>query len=218
MDATIKLVYAYDTLCGWCYGLIPALKHFTKERPHVEIEVLPGGLFVGEPARPYASLVAHIRSAERRLEAVTGRKPSDAFHRFIASDPKAYARSEVPGHALLQMNALDKSRSLEFAHLLQEAHFGEGKDLNEAQTYIDICDAHGFPALDIRALLKASLDDEILQKGFKACRDLRPQGYPTVFVVNESVRGKEVLGTIGAAYAPEQLVMAFDELARGATN
>jgi len=209
----IKLVYAHDTLCGWCYGLIPALQHFVNERPYVEVEVLPGGLFVGEPARPYASLVAHIRSAERRLEAVTGRKPSDAFHRFIASAPKAYARSEVPAHALLQMNALDKSRSLEFAHLLQEAHFGEGKDLNEAQTYVDVCEAHDFPALDIPALLNASLNDEILQKGFKACRDLGARGYPNLFVTSEGSGGKEVLGIIGAAYVPEQLVMAFNELA-----
>jgi len=78
--SSYKLIYGYDPLCGWCYGLIPALRKFHETYPDVPVEVLPGGLFTGSPARPYSSLVDHIRWAEISLERITGRKPSEVFH------------------------------------------------------------------------------------------------------------------------------------------
>jgi len=43
MTSQYRLIYGYDTLCGWCYGLIPALRHFSTKHPDVPVEVLPGG-------------------------------------------------------------------------------------------------------------------------------------------------------------------------------
>ncbi|MBL4874576.1 MAG: hypothetical protein JKY41_14620 [Rhodobacteraceae bacterium] len=38
-----KLIYGHDPLCGWCYGLIPALRHFAAHHP--EIECLTSDIF-----------------------------------------------------------------------------------------------------------------------------------------------------------------------------
>ncbi len=215
MTSELKLIYAYDPLCGWCYGLIPALRHFVAEEPNVKIEVLPGGLFVGTPSRPYSSLISHIRAAEVHLEAVTGQKPSEAFHEMIAGSEVVDASSERPSHAVLQMNKLAPDRALEFAHRVQEIHIADGKDLNLAQTYDDLCAAEKFPALDVDAILNATLTDPEIDTAYKKCAALRPQGYPTMFAVD--AKG-EVAGAIPSTYDPIAFVEEFRAIQHQHTN
>jgi putative protein-disulfide isomerase len=208
-NSPLKLIYAHDTLCGWCYGFIPALRHFEKHQPDVAIEVAPGGLMTGSPAKPYSEMSSYIKGAEIRLEEVTGRKPSDAFHTMIAKDNGTVAASEVPSHAIMQMNALAPDRAAEFAHLLQEAHFGLGKDVNDPKTYDDLCAEHGFPALDTDAITKATLADPLVAKGFELCRKLGPSGYPTIFVATED---DTILGVIPSTYDPADFLDEFTQI------
>lgn len=207
--SSLKLIYAYDTLCGWCYGFIPALRHFAEHLPDVDIEVVPGGLITGAPALPYAEMSAYIKGAEVHLEEVTGRKPSDAFHAMIIKGDQTVAASERPSHAIMQMNALAPDRAVEFAHLLQEAHFGLGKDVNDPKTYDDLCAAHGFPALDTDAITNATLEDPLVAKGFERCRKLRPRGYPTIFVTDED---DTVVGVIPSTYDPAAFLAEFTQI------
>lgn len=203
---TPHIIYAYDPLCGWCYGLIPVLRHFVENEPDVKIEVLPGGLFTGQPPRPYASLIPHITSAEKTLQQVTGRKPSAAFHAFIAQPKAIDAASERPGHAVLQMNALAPDRALEFAHHLQEIHYENGADLNDPQTYDDACRNLSLPAVDTDAIVGASLQDPLIAAAYARCAALGPRGYPTIFVSDEK---DTVVGAIPSTYDPHAFLQAF---------
>ena len=48
-----RLTYAFDALCGWCYGFAPALHRFaTDNADRIELRVLSGGLFTGPRALP----------------------------------------------------------------------------------------------------------------------------------------------------------------------
>jgi len=198
-----KIVYAYDPLCGWCYGLIPALRHVRAALPDLQIEVLPGGLFTGTPSRPYASLIPHIRTAEQRLFAVTGRKPSEVFHAFIASDAKPAASSEIPGLAVVKMSKAAPDRALEFAHVLQEEHYENGADLNLASTYDDICTRYAFPRLDTDEIIAAKLSHPELFDAYRRCQALGPQGFPTLFMIGD---GDQPIATIPSAYDPDALL------------
>jgi len=210
MKPNVKIIYAFDPLCGWCYGLIPALRHFVAKRPAVEIEVLPGGLFTGTPPRPYASLIPHIRNAEVHLKQVTGRKPSEAFHALIAQDKTIDASSERPSHAILQMNARSAKDTLEFAHRLQELHYEDGADLNAPDVYDQITEQLDLPKLDTQKIVNATLDDPMIAQAYARCNSLGPQGYPTIFVASpENV----VIGAIPSTYDPDDFLRAFDEIA-----
>lgn len=210
MNSKVKLIYAYDPLCGWCYGLIPALRHFVARFPEVQVEVLPGGLFTGTPPRPYASLIPHIRQAEVHLEQVTGRKPSEVFHRFIAQKKTVDASSERPGQAVLQVNELSVDHALEFAHRLQEMHYEEGADLNEPEVYDDITEQLGLPKLDTQKIVNATLKDPMIAKAYARCNSLQPRGYPTVFVASPE---DKVLGSIPSTYEPDAFLNEFRRLA-----
>jgi len=211
MTTNVKLIYAYDPLCGWCYGLIPALRHFAAQYPEIQVEVLPGGLFVGTPPRPYASLIPHIRQAEVHLERVTGRKPSEAFHAFIAQKKVVDASSERPGHAVLQMNALSSAHALEFAHRLQEVHYEDGGDLNAPEVYDNITNQLGLPKLDTQKIVDATLKDPMIAQAYARCNSLQPSGYPTVFVASHQ---DEILGAIPSTYDPVAFLEEVRRLAK----
>lgn len=202
----MKIIYAYDPLCGWCYGVIPVLKHFVKHEPNVTIEVLPGGLFVGSPARPYQSLSNYIRQAEQNLERVTGRKPSEKFHALISRSEPIDAASERPSHAVLQVNSLAPDKALDFAHRIQELHYEDGVDLNLAETYVAVCDELGLPRLDTDAIVNASLSDPIIQQAYSKCAALGTNGYPTLYVEDDN---GTVLGRLPHEYEPERFLELF---------
>jgi len=193
MKHPVKLIYGYDPLCGWCYGLIPAMRNFSNIHPNVSIEVLPGGLFSGDRARPYSMLVDHIRSAEIHLEQATGRKPSELFHRMIKQENCPVAISDPPSHAVLQMNSLAPERALEFAHLLQEVHYQNGEDLNMANTYNRLCDKHGFPDLDTDAIVNATSDDPLIAQSYRKASKLGVNSFPTILVADQN---NKIAGTI----------------------
>ena len=208
-EKTLKLIYAHDTLCGWCYGFIPAIRHFAEQHPDVEIDVVPGGLMAGDSAVPYMSKSEYIKGAEIRLKEITGRKPSAAFHSMIVSDNKLMAASEPPSHAILQMKALAPERAAEFADLLQDAHFGEGKDVNDPATYDELCTKHKLPMLDTVAIQKASSSDPLIAESFERCRKLEPNGYPTIFVARKD---NTVIATISSTYDPTSFVAQYKEI------
>jgi hypothetical protein len=53
MSDRVRLTYAFDAYCGWCYGFGPALHEFAAADAHrIELRVLSGGLFTGSRALP----------------------------------------------------------------------------------------------------------------------------------------------------------------------
>ncbi|MET7335721.1 hypothetical protein [Nonomuraea sp. NPDC005650] len=67
MTDRIRLTYAFDAYCGWCYGLGPALRQFADgNADRIELRVLSGGLFSGPRALPVAAY-PHIPTGAHRL-------------------------------------------------------------------------------------------------------------------------------------------------------
>ena len=211
MKSVIKVVYGYDTLCGWCYGFIPAVRLLTERYPSLLIKVVAGGLFTGPGARPYATLVEHIRSKEGHLEQVTGYRPSDAFHEMITSSDEVIADSAIPTHAIIQMESLAPERVLEFAHLLQEAHFGDGKDLNKPEVYDDICKQHALPFLNTQEILQATATDPKVATHFQKAIDIGIRSYPSIILQDSEERFSITMDSI---YDPEGFVAEFERQAK----
>lgn len=48
----MKIIYVMDPICGWCYGNIDnTINLFNDFKDHVELEVLPGGMWSGPNTR-----------------------------------------------------------------------------------------------------------------------------------------------------------------------
>jgi len=66
------LIYLYDPLCGWCYGITPALSSIARDTG-IAIEMLPTGLFSDEQPRVMNDeFAAFAWRNDQRIASLTG--------------------------------------------------------------------------------------------------------------------------------------------------
>ncbi|WP_299851073.1 hypothetical protein [uncultured Roseovarius sp.] len=193
----VKIIYGHDTLCGWCFGFTPTLDAFVAAHPDIEIDVIPGGLIKGDRVGSYADMAGYVAQAEVKMTAVTGRAIGQPFRDMLQQEDAPLSISAPPSLAILQMKKLAPGRALEFAHILQDAHFLNGKDLNLAATYDEICDAHGFPGLDTAAIIAATEETPEVAASYNESAMLGIQSYPTILLIDEE---DTVFGQIDSIY------------------
>ena len=193
----LQVIYGMDPLCGWCFGIGPALSRVMAD--HLEVTVVPvlGGLVTGERVGPYAAMEGYVRQASVRLEAVTGRAPSPAFFEMIRR-PGVTGDSAPPSVAIAAMRAAQPDRLAEFALRLTEAHFTDGADYGDPATYDHIATAMGLPPL---ALTPADLSDPgPAQAEWAMGRAQGLNSYPTLWL-----RHSEGLAYLPLTYDPAEL-------------
>jgi putative protein-disulfide isomerase len=201
-------VYGFDPLCGWCFGLVPAMETLASARPDLEIEVALGGLVVGARVGPYAAKADYIREASARLEAVTGRRPSEAFFRRVLGAPDVVASSVPPSRAIQQARERAPDRALAFAHAVQEAHFRDGRDLNDPGLYDELAARSGIPpGFDVPP---PDAMPEPLASEIARTRSLGIASFPTLLAETDGAllrlphayRPDELLAVVAAALPP----------------
>ena len=195
-----RLIYGFDPLCGWCFGFVPALRAFRDAHPDVPVELVLGGLVTGSRVGPYAEMIPYIRQASGRLEAVTGRRPSDAFFEHIGSSDAVGSSAEP---SIVIQDVLDHEGAdagLRFAHDVIEAHFGEGADLNDRTLYERLFAKHdiGRPVPPFDAAHR-----ERIALRFEGARALGIDSFPAVI----AVRGE---GAAGKGEGRERLPSIYD--------
>ena len=172
-----RLLYAWDPLCGWCYGFIPVLRALAERRPDLPVDLRMGGLVTGERVGPYRRQADYIRGASERMREVTGRAPSQPFFDGpLASD--TVSNSARPCAVTLRVREAAPEHVVAYAHALQEGHFEDGLDLNEADTHRLAMEKAGIdadPSVPSLEEAEALVADE-----FAAVRGLGVTSYPTV--------------------------------------
>ena len=177
-----RLIYAFDPLCGWCYGFIPAMRALTAAHPDLPIDLRMGGLVTGERIRPYADMATYIRGAHQQMASVTGMALGAPFFDRILASPTIIASSLIPCAALLQVRAARPEKTLDFAHAVQIAHFRDGDDLGDPAVYARLAAKTG---LDLDFNLPGPRDlTPALAMEFSATRQFGVRAYPTLLVQN----------------------------------
>ena len=118
------LIYCYDAYCGWCYGFSPIIKKIAEEYSfQLDVEVLSGGMMIGENKMPIEKIGPYIQGAYKRVEEVTGIKFGDDFLWHTANPDKSdwVMNSEKPAIALCIFKEIYPERQPEFAGDLQYA-------------------------------------------------------------------------------------------------
>ena len=170
------LIYGFDPVCGWCYGLVPAIRRVRADHPGLPVRLVMAGLVTGARVGPYAAMEGYIRGASDRLRAVTGRAPSEAFFDLIRR-PGVLGDSGPPSVAIAHVLAAAPDRAADFAHAVIEAHFEAGADLNDPATYPPLLAALGLPA-DLPDLHDPALAEAAWREG----RSLGIRSFPTLAV------------------------------------
>ena len=179
------LIYCYDAYCGWCYGFSPIIKKIAEEYSfQLDVEVLSGGMMIGENKMPIEKIGPYIQGAYKRVEEVTGIKFGDDFLWHTANPDKSdwVMNSEKPAIALCILKEIYPERQLEFAGDLQYALNYEGRDLDDVEAYRHLLEKYTISENDFYTKLKSDEYKEKAYYEFALCKQLNVDSYPQVLI------------------------------------
>lgn len=179
------LIYCYDAYCGWCYGFSPVIKKIAEEYSfQLDVEVLSGGMMIGENKMPIEKIGPYIQGAYKRVEEVTGIKFGDDFLWHTANPDKSdwVMNSEKPAIALCILKEIYPERQLEFAGDLQYALNYEGRDLDDDEAYRHLLEKYTISENDFYTKLKSDEYKEKAYYEFALCKQLNVDSYPQVLI------------------------------------
>ncbi|UEG50909.1 DsbA family protein [Ferruginibacter lapsinanis] len=184
------LIYCYDAYCGWCYGFSPVMVEIAKEyRDAFDIEVLSGGMMIGENIAPIEKIGPYIQGAYKRVEELTGVKFGEDFLWHINNPDKSdwVMNSEKPAIALSIFKEIFPEKQIAFASDLQYALNYEGRDLDDDEAYRHLLEKYALDADTFYSKLKSNEYKERAYYEFALCKQLSVTSFPQVLLqVNES--------------------------------
>lgn len=179
------LIYCYDAYCGWCYGFSPIIKKIAEEYSfQLDVEVLSGGMIIGENKMPIEKIGPYIQGAYKRVEEVTGIKFGVDFLWHTANPDKSdwIMNSEKPAIALCILKEIYPERQLEFAGDLQYALNYEGRDLDDDEAYRHLLEKYTISEDDFYTKLKSDECKEKAYYEFALCKQLNVDSFPQVLI------------------------------------
>jgi putative protein-disulfide isomerase len=179
------LIYCYDAYCGWCYGFSPIIKKIAEEYSgKLDVEVLSGGMMIGESKMPIEKIGPYIQSAYKRVEEYTGIKFGEDFLWHTANPDKSdwIMNSEKPAIALCVFKDYYLEQQLAFAADLQYALNYEGRDLDDDEAYQHLIEKYNLPKEDFYTKLKSEEYKEKAYYEFALCKQLNVDSFPQVLI------------------------------------
>ncbi|GAA1618379.1 DsbA family protein [Actinoplanes couchii] len=183
----MRLVYVFDAYCGWCHGFATTIREVAARHPHLPIEVVSGGLFVGERRVPIGRF-GYIDGANAKISEITGARFGAGYQRLIA-DGSFVMDSEAAARGFAALRTTGTHSPVELAEIMQSAFYLDGHSLSEPGTYRLIATSAG---LDADAVVEAFQDPASLAAAhadFERAARLGATGFPTLV----AIRGDEVV-------------------------
>lgn len=176
------LIYAFDPLCGWCFGFHPIMKRL-KERfdDELNLKVIPGGLATGENAQKISEGHDYILNALQRVEDTTDVQFGENF-KLLAEEGSYYYNSEPSCRIQNVVNRLQPDQALEFAGTLHNAFFVDGKNLNEWDTFENLLHEHSIDLEEAKSLYESDEIKEETAENFKWCTKNGATAFPTLLL------------------------------------
>lgn len=201
-----SLVYISDAYCGWCYGFSESIYTFYKKHPEIDIEVISGGLFVGDHSLPI-NQYPHIAQANERIAQMTGAVFGKKYQELLKNGTFVLD-SQDAAVGMAALKAVDNTRSVEYIHAMQEAFYKDAKSLSEDNTFIEIAKNLG---LDTN-LVQENLNDEASLKSayndFLNTQKLGVEGFPTLLFKQED----KYMYLGGANLTPQDIELKINQI------
>ena len=178
----MKIIYAYDALCGWCYGFEPVIMAYAAKHPEIEIEVLSGGMITGSRIGPIGQVAPYIKTAYKDVENATGVKFGKPFLMDVLDKGTAIFTSIPCGLALTAFKQLMPAKALDYAAALQKAIYYNGTDPSDMEAFARLAEGLG-ASKDPFLKLAASNDiKQMTQDEFLRVSRFGVRGFPTVLI------------------------------------
>lgn len=176
------LIYAYDPLCGWCFGFHPVVEKLAvRFADDLNIEVIAGGLAIGENAQTIAEGYSYIQSGLHQVEQKTGVQFGENF-KLLAEEGSYFYNSEPSCRAQEVVNQLAPEQALKFAGKLQHALFFDGRNLNEWDTFTSLMDELSIDSKEAKVLFDSPEISQKNSQNFEWCKKKGASAFPTLLL------------------------------------
>lgn len=174
------IYYAYDALCGWCYGFSDVMTTlYERTQQDYNFYVLSGGMVTGDRIGPVGEVAGYIKEAYLTVENTTGVKFGEDF--LAELDKGTNIFTSIPAaKAMALFRSQKPDECIPFAARIQRAIYEEGLPPAENSTF-------GSCAADFNLDAKAFADNMDLDKvellveeEFKTVANWGITGFPTV--------------------------------------
>lgn len=183
-----KIIYFFDTLCGWCYGFSPVIKKIAeKYGDQFEFEVISGGMVTGERVQPASVMANYILGAYQQVEKTTGVTFGEPFLDMLREGSRIQSSFE-PALVMTTFKTLLPEKAVLFAHDLQRANYYDGIDLNNFLNYKSLVEKYGLDWDVFTEKMKTQAMAKATNQDFQISNAYEVTGFPTVFFENETVR------------------------------
>ncbi len=194
---SMKIIYVYDALCGWCYGFSPAMNQFhEKYKKSLAFEVVSGGMITGNRIGPIGEVAPYISWAYKDVEKACNVKFGNDFLNKTLKNGTAIFTSIPPSIALSVFKKLQPENSVQFASALQKAIYFDGIEPKNYEAYGKIAKEFGLDSADFVLQMSDSINIKSAETDFKKSNDLGVSGFPTVFLEIGGVYHKVASGFV----------------------
>lgn len=180
----MRLVYVFDAYCGWCHGFATTIREVATRHPDLPIEVISGGLFIGDRRVPIGQF-GYIDGANAQISEITGARFGPGYQHLIA-DGSFIMDSEAAARGFAALRSTTSHSPVELAELLQSAFYLDGHSLSDPGTYRRIADAAGFDADAVTSAFQDPASLDAAHADFARAARLGVSGFPTLLAVDGS--------------------------------
>lgn len=182
----ISLLYVYDPLCGWCYGFGPVIEQISRNyQTTVDIEIISGGMVMGDRIQPVGAMSSYILESIPRLERMSGVTFGEPYKELI-KEGSYVTSSEKPSIALCVFKSFKNTDAIAFSHAIQKSYFVEAKDLNQDSTYANLATQFGIDKKVFLSRMQDSVFFNLAHAEFNRANALKVTGFPTLFEKTET--------------------------------
>ena len=135
-----KIIYAFDPLCGWCFGFHQVIKRLKDEfEKHLEFEIKSGGLVIGNRICEISEKAKYLKKSIPDVERISGIKFGEKFIQLL-DDGKYISNSIPPSIAFNVLKSFRPDLAFDIAYAIQRAHYIDGMDLNNIRPYFKVAE------------------------------------------------------------------------------
>jgi len=177
-----KLIYVFDPLCGWCFGFSPVIEEFAMSHPEIDIQVVSGGMVVGDGVGPIGEVAPYIAQAYKDVEKATGVKFGKKFLDGTLKDGKAIFTSVPPSKAMAVVNRRKPEKAVEFSGMLHRSIYQDGWQPTDLDLYKELADSVDINSDEFLEEMESPKNIARMQEDFELSSQLGVTGFPCVFM------------------------------------
>jgi putative protein-disulfide isomerase len=180
-----KIIYAFDPLCGWCFGfhfIINRLKDEFEDR--LDFEIKSGGLIIGKRICKISEKAKYLKKSMPDVERITGVEFGEKFIQLL--DEGEYISNSIPPS--IAFNVFKSFRpdiAFEIAHTIQRTHYIDGMDLNNIRPYFKVAEKFGINKFGFMERYEDPMYERFTHEEFDLVKGWGAEHYPSILLERE---------------------------------